>query len=58
MLKIVYLPKSVKIIKLHAFANCPSLKKIYYNGSKKDWDLIIKEDGWNENTSGYSIIFN
>ena len=30
----------------------------YYNGTKEEWDLIIKEDNWNENTCNYDLIFN
>ena len=54
----MYLPKSLKLIEINAIANCPSLKKIYYNGSNEDWDLIVKKDTWNENTSNYKLIFN
>ena len=54
----IYLPKSLKLIEINAFANCPSLKNIYYNGSKEDWDLIVKKDTWNKNTSNYNLIFN
>lgn len=57
-LEIVYLPKTLKKIEMSAFSECPSLKKIYYNGSKSDWHLIKKEDNWDENTGGYTIMFN
>ena len=55
-LECIYLPSSLKLIKMNAFANCSSLKKIYYKGTKEEWDLIIKEDNWNENTNNYEII--
>ena len=54
----IYLPNSLKLIKMSALANCPELKTIYYNGTKEEWDLIIKEDNWNENTTNYNLIFN
>lgn len=57
-LETVSIPKSIKHIGMNAFGNCASLKKIYYNGSEKDWDSVTKEDDWNENTSGYTVIFN
>ena len=56
-LEIVYLPRSLYTIKMSAFANCKSLKKIYYNGTEKDWAKVIKEDDWDENTSKYCIEF-
>ena len=54
----IYLPRSLKLIKMNAISNCPSLKNIFYNGSKEDWDLIIKEDNWNENSSNYKLTLN
>ena len=37
--------------------NCSSLKEIYYNGTKEEWNLIEKEDEWDEETSSYQLIF-
>ena len=54
----IYLPNSLKLMKKGSLANCPSLKNIFYNGTKEEWDLIVKEDNWNENTSNYNLIFN
>lgn len=57
-LEIVNLPKSLKNIKLGAFVNCISLKEIRYAGSKEEWDNIIKEEAWNENSKNYDMFFN
>ena len=54
----VYLPKSIREINFRAFANCSSLSKIYYGGSQSDWNAIVKEDNWDENTNNYVIEFN
>lgn len=39
----IILPKSIKTIKTKAFKDCNNIKTIYYNGSKEDWNKIIKE---------------
>ncbi len=39
-LKYIVMPKSVKTIEAEAFKNCVSIKKIYYNGTQTDWDMI------------------
>ena len=56
-LEVVNLPKSLKRICVGAFSNCSSLKEIYYNGTKEEWNLIEKEDDWDEETSSYQLIF-
>ena len=56
-LEVVNLPKSLKRICMGAFSNCSSLKEIYYNGTKEEWNLIEKEDDWDEETSSYQLIF-
>lgn len=57
-LETIYLPNSLRLIKMNAISNCTLLKKIYYNGTKENWDLIIKENNWNENSNNYIVIFN
>ena len=37
------IPKSVEDIDKFAFYECYSLRKIYYEGSKRDWNRIIKD---------------
>lgn len=56
-LEIVNLPHSIKKICDSAFSNCSSLKEIRYNGTKEEWNLVIKEDGWDEGTSKYKLTF-
>ena len=56
-LETVYLPSSLKAIKSFAFAECPSLKKIYYNGTREDWRRILKDPDWCEDSYGYEMIF-
>ena len=36
----IVIPKSVKEIRAHAFSNCNSLKKIYFLGTKEQWNKI------------------
>lgn len=57
-LETIFLPNSLKEIKMSAIANCTSLKNIYYNGNKENWDLVIKENDWDENSGMYNLIFN
>lgn len=56
-LKVIKICEGASIINVTAFSNCLSLKKIYYNGSKDDWDLIVKEDNWDQHTSDHNIVF-
>lgn len=56
-LEIVTLPHSIKKICDSAFSNCSSLKEIHYNGTKEEWNLVIKEDSWDEGTSKYKLTF-
>lgn len=48
-LKEVQIPASIKTIKNSAFGKCSSLKTIYYEGSKEDWDKISIDNSNNEN---------
>ena len=36
----IWLPKSIKKISDYAFERCKNLKKVYFSGSKIDWDRI------------------
>ena len=56
-LEIVTLPHSIKKIGDSAFSNCSSLREIRYNGTKEEWNLVIKEDSWDEGTSKYKLTF-
>ena len=39
-LEVVYLPSTIKHLSC-AFTNCPSLKDIYYNGTRAQWNKMI-----------------
>lgn len=57
-LETVYLPHSLNLIKTGAFSHCVALKNICYNGTKEDWDLVVKEEQWDEDIGAYNLIFN
>ena len=42
----VIIPASVTRIKDHAFANCPNLSVIIYQGTQNAWNAILKGTGW------------
>lgn len=42
----VELGTDIKYISFNAFSNCPKLTTIKYNGSRSQWEKIIKEDDW------------
>ena len=54
-LESIDIPQSVTTVHMSAFKNCSSLTTINFNGTKKQWSLISKEDYWNYNTGEYSI---
>lgn len=41
----IYLPKSITLIKEYAFDGCGSLKEVYYEGTKEEWNQINIEKG-------------
>jgi hypothetical protein len=41
----VSIPTSVMLIEDGAFIGCPSLTRLYYNGTLAEWEMIEKEDG-------------
>ena len=46
----VIIPCSVMKIGCNAFIDCSSLKEIRYDGTKKQWETVEKENSWYENT--------
>ncbi len=38
-----------------AFYGCGSLTNIKFNGTKEQWNAIIKSDDWNYNTGNYTV---
>ena len=59
-LKEVQIPTSVTTIECYAFRNCSSLKTVYYEGSKEDWDKISIDNKYNANQPllNANIIYN
>ncbi len=53
----IHLPNSLSSLKSGAIADCPSLKTIYYNGTEEEWARVDKEEGWDENTPDYEVVF-
>lgn len=44
----VTIPKSVKKIYDWAFLDCTSLNEIKYDGTKEEWDSVVKYTLWND----------
>ena len=51
----VTIPNSETNIGTHAFSDCTSLTSIHFNGTKSEWDAIIKGLLWNFLTGNYTI---
>ncbi len=62
-IKTVFIPKSVQRIGKYAFGNCTALEVIYYEGTKEEWDKIVKDENWDYNagsstsTGTYRIVY-
>lgn len=44
----VVIPSTVVEIEDYPFALCDNMKEIYYNGTKDQWESIIKKDNWKD----------
>ena len=55
-LEYVVIPKSVKTIKEYAFDNCTALQKVYYTGTKEEWQKI-KIKAYNDILSKVLIVY-
>ena len=62
----VYLGEMLVSIGYGAFANCPSLRTIYYNGTAEDWAKVTKSEStgglfggtdWDYGSDNYEIVF-
>lgn len=42
----VILPRNLKVIQQYAFSDCERLETIYYEGTKKEWQIIHKDRYW------------
>ena len=51
----VSIPASVTRIKQNAFQNCADLSIIYYKGTQKEWEAIVKENGWINGTNRFVV---
>lgn len=49
-LKYVFLPKGIRFIEVKAFSQCISLKEIHYGGTEEQWEDIVKEYYWDDDT--------
>ncbi len=47
-LNTIIIPTTVKSIGDYAFFHCDNLKEIYYQGTKKQWNRILKGEGWKD----------
>ena len=51
----ITVPESLQTIKLGAFFGCADLQQIVFAGTKKQWDDITKDGGWNQATGKYTV---
>ena len=51
----ITLPSTLKNIGVMAFAQCTTLTAINYNGTKEEWSMITKGDGWDDQTGTYVV---
>lgn len=54
----VTIGNGVKSIDYSAFSECKALKTIYYKGTKEQWEAILKQSHWDDNTGDYAIVYN
>ena len=51
----ITVPNSVRSICEYAFSRCTELTRITFNGTKAQWNAILKEALWNTNTGNYIV---
>lgn len=51
----VTIPASISYIGEWAMANCPALTDVWYAGTQREWETIVKEDNWDSGTTGYAL---
>ena len=54
-LKKIYLPSSIKKIEGEIIVSCFALEKIYYEGTKAQWNAIDKDERWNFQAPAFVI---
>ncbi len=52
----IEIPHSITHIKKHAFSEAYALTSIYYDGTKSEWNQIVKEEFWDADRYRYVII--
>ena len=53
----ITIPNSVTSIDVLAFAYCSGLTSIHFEGTKAQWDNVIKGDDWKQNTPTTTVYF-
>ena len=51
----ITLPESITIINSSAFFGCKSITDINFNGTKAQWDAILKDYYWISDAGDYTI---
>ena len=54
----IYISNTVITLSEGAFRGLSNLATIYYSGTEAEWNLITKEEYWDQGTGDYEIIFN
>ena len=54
-LKSITIPKSVTVIDDYAFAVCSKLTTITFQGTKSEWNAIVKVENWNYDMGDYTV---
>ena len=51
----VVIPCSVKVIESYAFWSCPLLTSVRYDGTKQEWEEVLKKENWCANTGKVTV---
>ena len=51
----ITIPDSVTSIGDGVFSGCKKLRRILFNGTRNQWNTIVKQDSWNQDTGDYKI---